>query len=96
MPTFFIVDQMMRSKPKNIPRIIKINEIKDFKVYCAFNNGEHRIIDFEKIFEKWEVNEDSFEYLITKPEIFKTVQLVARPANISGYISIFAIKSHVQ
>ena len=58
-----------------IPRIIKINEIRGFKVYCAFNNGEHRVIDFEKLFSKWELTEDSFAYEITKPEIFKTVKL---------------------
>lgn len=59
-----------------IPRIIKINEVKGFKVYCAFNNGEHRIIDFRKLFEKWNVDESSFEYRITKEEEFKKVEIV--------------------
>jgi hypothetical protein len=63
-------------KPIQIPRILKINDVKNFKIYCAFNNGEHRIIDFEKLFAIWQINEDSFEYEITKPEVFKTVQLV--------------------
>lgn len=65
----------MKNKQSRIPRIIKINEVKGFKVYCAFNNGEHRVIDFEKLFLKWKVKEDSFEYEITKPAVFKTVKL---------------------
>ncbi len=59
-----------------IPRIIKINEIIGFTVYCAFNNGEHRIIDFKYLFKKWEVNENSFNFPITKEEIFKEVKVV--------------------
>lgn len=67
----------MNSRQNRIPRIIKINEIEGFKVYCAFNNGEHRIIDFEKLFSKWQMEEGSFEYDITKPSVFKTVKLVS-------------------
>ena len=63
-------------KVNKIPRIIKINEVKDFKVYCAFNNGEHRIIDFEKLFDKWNITENSFNYKITKKETFKKVEVV--------------------
>ena len=59
-----------------IPRILKISEIKDFTIYCAFNNGEHRIIDFKSLFKKWRINEKSFNYLITKEEIFKGVKVV--------------------
>ena len=64
-------------KSNKIPRIIKINEVKDFKVYCAFNNGEHRVIDFKKLFDKWKINENSFNYKITKEEIFKQVEIVS-------------------
>lgn len=63
-------------KSNKIPRIIKINVVQGFKVYCAFNNGEHRIIDFEELFKKWSVNENSFNYKITKEGEFKKVQLV--------------------
>ena len=60
-------------KLNKIPRIIKINEIKGFKIFCAFNNGEHRIIDFKKLFQKWEIQEGDFEYPITKLENFNQV-----------------------
>lgn len=58
-----------------IPRIIKINTIKGFKVYCAFNNGEHRIIDFEELFKIWKVKEGDIEHDLTYPKIFKKVKL---------------------
>jgi len=64
-------------KVNKIPRIIKINEVKDFKVYCAFNNGEYRIIDFEELFVKWKVTENSFNYRITKAEEFKKVEVIS-------------------
>jgi len=40
-------------KLNRIPRILKINETQGFKIFCAFNNGEHRIIDFDDLFEHW-------------------------------------------
>jgi len=36
---------------RSIPKILKINEIKGYKVSCLFNNGESRIIDFENFFK---------------------------------------------
>lgn len=63
-------------KVNKIPRIIKLNEVKDFKIYCAFNNGEHRIIDFKELFKKWKVTEKSFNYPITKEETFKKVEVI--------------------
>ena len=47
-------------KSVKIPRIIKINEIDGFRVFCAFNNGEHRIIDFKTLFKKWDYQSDDF------------------------------------
>ncbi len=67
----------MPARKNRIPRIIKINEVKGFKVYCAFNTGEHRIIDFEKFFQKWKKEAGRFEKEISKPEVFKTVKLVS-------------------
>lgn len=39
-------------KLRSIPKILKINEIKGYKVSCLFNNGESRIIDFENLFNE--------------------------------------------
>lgn len=63
-------------KTSRIPRIIKINEVKGFKIYCAFSNGEYRIIDFGKLFKKWAVKESDFNFPITKEDTFKKVELI--------------------
>lgn len=38
-------------------RIIKIHEINGFKIYCLFQNGESRVIDFTTFFEKKNIKE---------------------------------------
>jgi hypothetical protein len=58
-----------------IPRIIRINGIRGFKVYCAFNNGEHRIIDFVKLSDKLNFTRDKMRMKIMDPSIFKTVSI---------------------
>ena len=62
-------------KIKSIPRIIRINQIKGFKIFCAFNNGEHRIIDFVKLFEILNFKRDELRRRIMNPTIFKTVSI---------------------
>lgn len=58
-----------------IPRIIKIQKIEGFKIYCMFNNGENRMLDFEEIFKKWNVGKNDIEYLLLNPNEFKKVKL---------------------
>ena len=60
----------MRQKIK-IPRILKITMIKDLNISVVFNNGETRIIDFKKLFDKLKINKDSPAYVLTNPEVFK-------------------------
>lgn len=43
---------------RRIPRILKINKVRGYKVSCLFNNGESRIIDFEDFFQKQELGKD--------------------------------------
>lgn len=62
-------------KIKSIPRIVKINQIKGFKIYCAFNNGEHRIIDFNKLFETLNFKRDKVRVQLMNKNTFKTVSL---------------------
>lgn len=62
---------------RTVKRIIKIHEIENFKVSCLFNNGESRIIDFEKLFTQWEVSAEDIEFPIANSiEEFKKVTLV--------------------
>lgn len=58
-----------------MPRILKIKAIKGFNVYCIFNNGETRTIDFKKLFNKWAVTKKDPEYLLLDEKEFKKVSL---------------------
>ena len=62
-------------KINSVPRIIRINGIKGFRIYCAFNNGEHRIINFEKLFRKLNFKRDKMRIKIMDPKIFGTVSI---------------------
>ncbi len=62
---------------RTVKRILKIHEIDGFKVFCLFNNGESRIIDFAKIFDKWHIEKGDLEYpLYRSEEEFAKVELV--------------------
>jgi DNA-binding XRE family transcriptional regulator len=58
-----------------IPRIIKIEKINGLKIQCMFNNGESRLLDFERIFEMWNVKAGDFEYPLLVPKEFEKVRL---------------------
>lgn len=60
----------------SIPKILKINSVKGFIVCCIFNNGETRIIDFQKLFDKWEINKQNPEYILLNEKEFKKVSLI--------------------
>ncbi|PRY86990.1 helix-turn-helix domain-containing protein [Mongoliibacter ruber] len=64
----------MRQKIK-IPRIVKIEKITGHKIQCMFNNGENRLLDFEKIFKQWNVTKNDFEYTLLDGKEFKKVKL---------------------
>jgi len=62
-------------KKINIPRIIKIDKIEGFTIYCMFNNGEIRLVNFEQVFNEWKIKPSDLEYPLTKQEEFKKVKL---------------------
>lgn len=64
----------MRKNVK-IPRVLKIEKVEGFKVTCMFNNGESRMIDFDSVFKKWNLNENDFEYPLLNEKEFKKVGL---------------------
>jgi len=62
---------------RSVKRIVKIHQIKGFRIYCLFNNGESRIIDFEKLFSKWKTTKKSLHYPISNSlKEFKKVKLI--------------------
>jgi DNA-binding XRE family transcriptional regulator len=64
----------MRRKLKT-PRIIKIERIDGFKIYCMFNNGESKLIDFNPIFKEWNLKPNDVEYPLTEKKEFQKVKL---------------------
>ena len=65
----------MRRKLKT-PRILKIERIDGFKIYCMFNNGESKLIDFNSIFKEWNLTPDDIEYPLLKKKEFQKVKLI--------------------
>lgn len=67
----------MRRKLKT-PRILKISKIEDYQIYCVFNNGEHRVIDFNEIFKEWNLKKKKkdFRYPLLDKKVFKKVELL--------------------
>ena len=58
-----------------IPRIIKINWVKELSISVVFNNGESRIIEFKKVLKKVGVNDDSPAHILYNPDNFAEVVL---------------------
>lgn len=80
----------MRRKIK-VPRILKINWIKDLSISVVFNNGESRIIDFHKVIKKLNLNEDSPARILFDSNEFSKVELVDNTLswdNVKQYITL--------
>ncbi len=58
-----------------IPRILKIEKVNGFNIICMFNNGESRLIDFNKIFKIWNISKNDHEYPLLQLKEFKKVEL---------------------
>ena len=64
----------MRRKLKT-PRIIKIERIDGFKIHCMFNNGESKLIDFNLIFNEWNLTPNDIEFPLLNKKEFQKVKL---------------------
>jgi DNA-binding XRE family transcriptional regulator len=62
-------------KTVKIPRILKIEKIEGLKIYVIFNNGETRLLDFNKILSDWDIGKSDIEYKLLDSEEFKKVRL---------------------
>ena len=56
-----------------MPRILRIIRVDGFRIICRFNTGEYRVIDFEQLFQKWDVQQGDIEYPLLNSENFKQV-----------------------
>jgi DNA-binding XRE family transcriptional regulator len=73
-----------------IPRILKINWIKELSISVVFNNGESRIIDFKKVFKRLDINNDSPIMILKNTDEFKKAQLKNNTlswSNVEQYIT---------
>ena len=62
---------------RRIPRILKINKVRGYKVSCLFNNGESRIIDFEDFFQKQELGKDHLaRILLNDIREFRKIEVI--------------------
>lgn len=64
----------MRQVPK-IPKILSVNRILGLLVSVVFNNGESRLIDFEKLFNAIPIGKDSPVYKLFTPGSFRRVKV---------------------
>ena len=62
-------------KTIKMPRILKINWIKDLSISVVFNNGESRIIDFRKVLNKTNLVKNSPARILYNSEEFGKVEL---------------------
>ena len=73
-----------------IPRILKINWIKDLSISVVFNNGESRIIDFRKVLIDIGVKPNTPANILFDSIAFSKVRLVDNTLswdNVEQYIS---------
>lgn len=76
-----------------IPRILKINWIKDLSISVTYNNGENRIIDFHKVLRELEVSPDSPAYILYDPEEFAKAELVDNTLSWSNVEQFITMKN---
>jgi len=71
------VEEAKSLNMRTVKRIIKIHEIKKFQLFCLFNNGESRVIDFKELFAQWKVTKEDIEFPIANSlKEFRKVKLV--------------------
>lgn len=58
-----------------IPRVLKINWIKELAVSVVFNNGESRIINFQKLLNENGIDENSPASILFRKEEFEKAEL---------------------
>ncbi len=74
-----------------IPRVLKINWIKELSISVVFNNGESRIIDFRKLFGDIGVDKNSPASILYDQPEFEKVELVGNTLswlNVEQYITL--------
>ncbi len=58
-----------------LPRISEIIKVEPFKVTCRWTTAEVLVVDFENLFQKWQLNDNDLEYPLTDFDTFKYVSV---------------------
>ncbi len=58
-----------------LPRITEIIKVEPFKVTVRWTTGEIRVIDFEQLFQQWDVQRDEPEAVLFNYDTFKYVSV---------------------
>lgn len=58
-----------------LPRITEIIKVEPFKVTVRWTTGEIRVIDFEQLFQQWDVQPDEPEAALFNYDTFKYVSV---------------------
>jgi len=82
----------MRRKIK-IPRVLKINWIKELSISVVFNNGESRIIDFRKLFNEIGIKGNSPAYKLFEQAEFEKVELIGNTLSWSNVEQFITLKN---
>ncbi|HEY0058762.1 MAG TPA: helix-turn-helix transcriptional regulator [Flavisolibacter sp.] len=83
---------------RKIPRIIKVSEVKGLTVTVVFNNGEKRVINFQEVFDSFNINRRSPEYKLLMPSEFSKLKLrnyTLSWDNVGQYVKINNTKTKV-
>lgn len=58
-----------------LPRITEIIKVEPFKVTVRWTTGKIRVIDFEQLFQQWDIQPDEPEAVLFDYETFKYVSV---------------------
>lgn len=58
-----------------LPRITEILKVEPFKVTCRWTTGEIRVVDFEELLNRWQVEEAAPEFLLRDFGTFRYVSV---------------------
>ncbi len=61
---------------RTVKRILRIHHIDGHIVHCLFSNGESRVLDFQQIFEDWNVKNGDIEYPLLSLDEFQKMELI--------------------
>ncbi|MBC7893553.1 MAG: hypothetical protein H7Y12_15155 [Sphingobacteriaceae bacterium] len=58
-----------------LPRITEILKVEPFKVTCRWTTGEIRVVDFEELMTRWQVDKSAVEAPLRNYETFRFVSV---------------------